>query len=75
MVYGVFGYKVHAKMALVLRREEGRLKRYAHLGTGNYHQGTSRIYTDFGLITADKQITMDVNTLFWEITGLGNPFI
>lgn len=73
VVYGVFGYKVHAKMALVIRREEGVLKRYAHLGTGNYHQGTSRIYTDFGLITADEDITADVNTLFMEITGLGQP--
>ena len=73
VVYGVFGYKVHAKMALVIRREEGRLKHYAHLGTGNYHQGTSRIYTDFGLLTADPQITSDVNTLFMEITGLGQP--
>ncbi|WP_455518772.1 polyphosphate kinase 1 [Neisseria cinerea] len=73
VVYGVFGYKVHAKMALVIRREDGVLKRYAHLGTGNYHQGTSRIYTDFGIITDDDQITDDVNTLFMEITGLGKP--
>ena len=73
VVYGVFGYKVHAKMALVIRREDGALKRYAHLGTGNYHQGTSRIYTDFGIITADNQITADVNTIFMEITGLGKP--
>ncbi|WP_107860569.1 polyphosphate kinase 1 [Neisseria weaveri] len=73
VVYGVFGYKVHAKMALVIRREDGILKRYAHLGTGNYHQGTSRIYTDFGLITADEDITADVNALFMEITGLGQP--
>lgn len=73
VVYGVFGYKVHAKMALVIRREDGVLKRYAHLGTGNYHQGTSRIYTDFGIITTDEQITADVNTLFMEITGLGKP--
>ena len=73
VVYGVFGYKVHAKMALVIRREDGVLKRYAHLGTGNYHQGTSRIYTDFGIITADEQITADVNILFMEITGLGKP--
>lgn len=73
VVYGVFGYKVHAKMALVVRRENGTLKRYAHLGTGNYHQGTSRIYTDLGLLTADEQITADVNTLFMEITGLGQP--
>ncbi|MBF0785198.1 polyphosphate kinase 1 [Muribacter muris] len=73
VVYGVFGYKVHAKMLLIIRRENGQLKRYAHLGTGNYHQGTSRIYTDFGLITDDEQITDDVNTLFIEITGLGKP--
>ena len=73
VVYGVFGYKIHAKMALVIRRENGALKRYAHLGTGNYHQGTSRIYTDFGIITDDNQITADVNTLFMEITGLGKP--
>ena len=73
VVYGVFGYKVHAKRALVIRREDGVLKRYAHLGTGNYHQGTSRIYTDFGIITDDDQITADVNTLFMEITGLGKP--
>lgn len=73
VVYGVFGYKVHAKMALVIRREDGVLKCYAHLGTGNYHQGTSRIYTDFGIITDDDQITADVNTLFMEITGLGKP--
>ncbi len=73
VVYGVFGYKVHAKMALVIRREGGYLKRYAHLGTGNYHQGTSRIYTDFGLLTADEAITADVNVIFMEITGLGQP--
>ena len=73
VVYGVFGYKVHAKMALVIRREGGYLKRYAHLGTGNYHQGTSRIYTDFGLLTADEGITADVNAIFMEITGLGQP--
>ena len=73
VVYGVFGYKVHAKMALVIRREGGYLKRYAHLGTGNYHQGTSRLYTDFGLLTADEAITADVNAIFMEITGLGQP--
>lgn len=73
VVYGVFGYKVHAKMALIVRRENGLLKRYAHLGTGNYHQGTSRIYTDLGFMTADEAITADVNTVFMEITGLGQP--
>lgn len=73
VVYGVFGYKVHAKMALVIRRENGALKSYAHLGTGNYHQGTSRLYTDLGLLTANEQICQDVNQLFMEITGLGQP--
>lgn len=71
VVYGVFGYKVHAKMALVIRREQGCLKHYVHLGTGNYHQGTSRLYTDFGLFTAHQEIARDVNYLFMEITGLG----
>ena len=71
VVYGVFGYKVHAKMAMVIRRENSSLKAYAHLGTGNYHQGTSRLYTDFGLFTADKEVVRDVNFLFMEITGMG----
>lgn len=73
VVYGVFGYKVHAKMALIVRREEGILKRYAHVSTGNYHQGTSRIYTDLGLMTCNRDISVDVNTVFMEITGLGQP--
>ncbi|MDF7676348.1 polyphosphate kinase 1 [Neisseriaceae bacterium ESL0693] len=73
VVYGVFGYKVHAKMALIVRREEGELKRYAHVSTGNYHQGTSRFYTDIGLITSNTDITADINTVFMEITGLGQP--
>ncbi|MDO4433292.1 MAG: polyphosphate kinase 1 [Alysiella sp.] len=71
VVYGVFGYKVHAKMALVIRRENDVLKHYAHLGTGNYHQSTSRLYTDFGLFTADLHIARDVNYLFMDITGFG----
>lgn len=73
VVYGVFGYKVHAKMALIVRREERQLKRYAHLSTGNYHQNTSRFYTDLGFITSNTNITADVNTVFMEITGLGQP--
>lgn len=73
VVFGVFGYKIHAKMALIVRREQGRLKRYAHISTGNYHQGTSRIYTDLGLMTCDNDITGDINTVFMEITGLGQP--
>ncbi|PIT11110.1 RNA degradosome polyphosphate kinase [Snodgrassella alvi] len=73
VVYGVFGYKVHAKMALIVRREDGKLKRYAHVSTGNYHQGTSRTYTDLGLMTCNRDICIDVNTVFMEITGLGQP--
>lgn len=73
VVYGVFGYKIHAKMALIVRREYGKLKRYAHISTGNYHQGTSRSYTDLGLMTSNAEITSDINTVFMEITGLGQP--
>ena len=54
VIYGVVGHKTHAKLALVIRREEGELRRYAHLGTGNYHARTARLYTDFGLLTADE---------------------
>ncbi|MEZ4462046.1 MAG: polyphosphate kinase 1 [bacterium] len=71
VVYGVVGYKTHAKMSLVVRREGGRLRRYAHLGTGNYHPKTSRLYTDFGLLTADADICADVHKMFNQLTGLG----
>lgn len=71
VVYGVFGYKTHAKMAMVVRREEGVLKRYAHLGTGNYHARTAMFYTDFGLLTANDEICADVNEVFMQLTGLG----
>lgn len=71
VVYGVVGHKTHAKLALVIRREEGRLRRYAHLGTGNYHPRTARLYTDFGLMTCDEAITADVNQIFTQLTGLG----
>src|SRR3546814_18667802 len=54
--YGVVGHKTHAKMALVLRREKGGIRRYGHLGTGNYHPRHARLYTDFGLLTADQQL-------------------
>jgi polyphosphate kinase len=69
--YGVFGYKVHAKMLMVVRREEGGLKRYVHLGTGNYHPRTARLYTDIGLLTANEEIANDVNDIFVQLTGLG----
>lgn len=71
VTYGVVGHKTHAKMALVVRRERGRLRRYVHLGTGNYHAGTARAYTDYGLFTADRQICDDVHKVFLQLTGLG----
>ena len=71
VVYGVVAHKTHAKMALVLRREGGRLRRYAHLGTGNYHPRTARLYTDFGLITADPRLCEDMDKVFGQLTGLG----
>ena len=71
VVYGVVGYKTHAKMMLVLRREEGRLKRYVHLGTGNYHTGTARAYTDVSLMTSNEEICADVHKLFRELTSPG----
>ncbi len=71
VVYGVVAHKTHAKMALVVRREEGKLRRYVHLGTGNYHPRTARLYTDFGLLTCNKDICADVNEVFKQLTGLG----
>ncbi|MEO5655351.1 MAG: polyphosphate kinase 1, partial [Nitrosospira sp.] len=71
VVYGVVGYKTHAKMAMVVRREEGKLRRYVHLGTGNYHAGTARLYTDFGLFTSNEDVCADVNEVFTQLTGLG----
>ena len=70
VVYGVVGYKTHAKMLLIVRREGTGLRRYAHLGTGNYHSGTARAYTDFGLITADPDIGNDVDLIFRQMSGL-----
>ena len=77
VVYGVFGLKTHAKLALLLRRErdgEGsHLVSYAHLGTGNYHPRTTSLYSDFGLLTADPDICADVNEVFLHITSLAKP--
>ena len=75
VVYGVFGLKTHAKLALIFRRERGigggtALVPYAHLGTGNYHPRTTRLYSDFGLLTADREICGDVNDIFPHITSL-----
>jgi polyphosphate kinase len=71
VVYGVVGHKTHAKMALVVRREDGKLVRYVHLGTGNYHPRTARFYTDFDLLTCNEAICADVNEVFQQLTGLG----
>ena len=71
IVYGVVGYKTHAKMLLVVRREEGVLRRYVHLSTGNYHPRTAKLYTDFGLLTANEEIGADVDAVFKQLTGLG----
>lgn len=71
VVYGVMGYKTHAKMLLIVRRTGDRLKRYAHLGTGNYHRKNSLTYTDYGLLTADESICADVHKVFQQITGMG----
>jgi polyphosphate kinase len=75
VVYGVVGHKTHAKMSLIVRREDGAsgkvLRRYVHMATGNYHPSTARLYTDFGLMTANEELCADVNEVFKQLTGLG----
>ncbi len=71
VVYGVVGYKTHAKMLLVIRREAQHLRQYAHLGTGNYHSRTARLYTDYGLFTSNKKICEDANRVFHQLTSMG----
>jgi len=71
VVYGVVGYKTHAKMLLVVRREKSGLKRYVHVGTGNYHTTTARTYTDISLLTDDPKTAEDVNRVFQQLTGIG----
>ena len=71
VVYGIVGYKTHAKMTLAIRREDGELRRYAHLGTGNYHARTARLYTDYGLLTSDVALTSDVQSVFQQLTAMG----
>jgi polyphosphate kinase len=71
VVYGVVGYKTHAKMLMIVRREDGGYRRYVHLGTGNYHPRTTRFYTDFGLLSSNEDIADDVNEVFKQLTGLG----
>ncbi len=71
VVYGVVGYKTHAKMCMVIRREARKLVRYVHLGTGNYHARTARVYTDYGLFTCDDAIGEDVQKVFKQLTTMG----
>lgn len=71
VLYGVVGYKTHAKMTLVVRRTHGKLKRYVHLSTGNYHAQTAKRYTDLGLLTCEPTIASDTQIIFQQLTGLG----
>ena len=73
VVYGIVGYKTHAKLMLIVRREEGKMRRYVHLGTGNYHASNAKVYTDYGLFSADPDISEDVHKIFQELTGMGKP--
>ena len=70
VIYGVVGLKTHCKMLLIVRRDADRLRHYVHLGTGNYHPRTARIYTDFSLLTSQPQLTEEVATVFNTLTGL-----
>jgi len=69
VVYGIVGKKTHGKIILVIRREKNNLRRYAHFGTGNYHQITSRLYTDYGMLTSDDELTADAHEIFLELTS------
>lgn len=71
--YGVVGHKTHAKMLLIVRREGKQLKRYVHMGTGNYHAGTARQYTDYSLLTSDTAMTEDAQKVFQQLTAMGKP--
>ena len=71
VVYGVVGYKTHAKMMLIVRKEGDKYKRYVHLGTGNYHAGNARVYTDYSFLTCDDSIGEDVHKVFQQLTGMG----
>jgi polyphosphate kinase len=70
VMYGVVGYKTHAKLMLIVRREGEAIRRYCHLGTGNYHPRTARAYTDYGLFTCDEAIGADVHEIFLQLTSL-----
>lgn len=74
VVYGVVGYKTHAKMILVVRRAAKKIVRFVHLGTGNYHERNARIYTDYSLLTANPDICEDVHNVFQQLTGMGKVY-
>ncbi len=71
ITYGVVSYKTHAKTLLIVRREDNRLQRYVHLGTGNYHAGNARMYTDYSLLTCDPELGSDIHKIFQQLTGMG----
>jgi polyphosphate kinase len=70
VVYGLVGYKTHAKMSMVVRREQDGIRRYVHLGTGNYHPGTTRLYTDYGYLSSNRNLGEDVHKVFMQLTSL-----
>ena len=73
VTYGVIGLKTHSKVILVVRKDYNKLRRYAHIGTGNYHSGTARLYSDLGLLTCDDEIAQDLTELFNYLTGYSPP--
>ena len=70
VVYGLVGFKTHAKMSMVVRREKNGIQRYVHLGTGNYHPGTTRLYTDYGYLSSNQNLGEDVHKVFMQLTSL-----
>ncbi len=70
VVYGLVGFKTHAKMSMVVRREQRGIRRYVHLGTGNYHPGTTRVYTDYGYFSSNQKLGQDVHKIYMQLTSL-----
>jgi len=70
VVFGLIGFKTHSKMAMVVRREQGAVRRYVHMGTGNYHPGTARLYTDYGYMSGNRKLGEDVHKVFMQLTSL-----
>ena len=73
VIYGIRGYKTHAKVCLIVRRRPDGVRRYLHLGTGNYNEQTARAYTDFGLMTSSQRFVEDATALFTALTGYSDP--